>query len=102
SLVMRTAGSPTNRSRIEVGNALREKDGTSRADSSTNAALVVNGPRHLSVVTKSEGRGIKNIEGPSVGEVRRASRVGRPRAGCRARRVDRLEGSCGGGRRVGG
>src|SRR5208282_2843238 len=46
SLVMRTAGSPTNRSRIEVGNALREKDGTSRADSSTNAALVVNGPRH--------------------------------------------------------
>ncbi len=31
---------------MEVGNVLREKDGTSRADSSTNGALVVNGPRH--------------------------------------------------------
>ncbi len=39
-------GWPLNRSRIEVGNALRENEGTSRADSSTNGALVVNGPCH--------------------------------------------------------
>jgi len=31
-------GWPLNRSRIEVGNALRENEGTSRADSSTNGA----------------------------------------------------------------
>ena len=43
---MRTAGSPPNRCRIEVGSALRDNEGTSRADSSTNGALVVNGPRH--------------------------------------------------------
>ncbi len=39
---MRTAGSPPNRCRIEVGSALRDNEGTSRADSSTNGALVVN------------------------------------------------------------
>ena len=31
---------------MEVGNVLREKDGTSRADRTTNGAVVVNGPRH--------------------------------------------------------
>jgi hypothetical protein len=46
SLVTRPAGSPSNRSRIEVGIALGEKDGTSRADSAMKATLVVNGPRH--------------------------------------------------------